>query len=485
VAAPVVEKSPSTVKTNNRRAITICLATSMLLASLGSSVANAALPTLVQSFDTNFQSAQWIVLAYLLAATTLVVSAGRLADIAGQRRLLLIGIASWTTASLLCASAPSLGVLIAARAVQGGAAAIIMAVSLAMVGKQGAGVKVGAAMGVVGAMSAVGTALGPSLGGLVTALVGWRGIFLVVAPVGIAAFILSQRYLPRDDIEATRAGIGFDFPGTLVLGTGLASYSLAMTVSRGAFTFAGAGLALAALAALIAFVSMQARAADPLVPITFFRSESLRAGLLTSLIVSTVLMSTLVVGPFYLVGALKLDTSQTGMILTIGPGVVALLSYPSGKLADRNGPSKASLLGLLVIGTGCAILAILPAAGVPGYVAPLLLIAAGYSIFQTANNTAVMSRAQDDRPGVISGLLNLSRNLGLITGASLMGAVFSAGTGSSAPALASPEQVGQGFRTTFLVAAMLIGVAVWISVRPRPSESLGGTASAPASRRTT
>jgi MFS family permease len=450
-----------------RRATILSLATSMLLASLGSSVANAALPTLVQSFGTSFQAAQWIVLSYLLASTTLVVSVGRLADVAGPRRLLLIGIAAWTAASVLCAAAPTLGVLIAARAIQGGAAAVIMAVSLALVGKPGTGAKVGAAMGAVGAMSAVGTALGPSLGGFLTALAGWRAIFLAIAPVGLVAFVLAKVYLAPDTNELPRSRRGFDIPGTILLGAGLASYSLALTLGRGTLA-----LELAAVATLVAFVATQARAADPLVPLALFRCKPIATGLATSMIVSTVLMSTLVVGPFYLAGALHLSPSQTGMILSIGPAVVALLGYASGRLTDRHGSAKVSVSGLTAIGLGCLLLGNLPITlGVPGYIVPIVFIAAGYSVFQTANNTAVMSRAEGGGSGVLSGLLNLSRNLGLITGAALMGAVYSAGTGATAPALASPEQVGHGFRTTFLVAALLIGVSLWFSARYRKPAS--------------
>jgi MFS family permease len=136
----------------------------MLLTALGTSIANVALPTLTQAFGASFQDVQWVVLAYLLAVAPLVVSVGRLGDIIGRRRLLLVAMSLFTTASLLCGAAPTLGLLIAARAAQGLGAAVMMALTIAYVGETVPRAKTGSAMGLLGTMSAVGTALGPSLG---------------------------------------------------------------------------------------------------------------------------------------------------------------------------------------------------------------------------------------------------------------------------------------------------------------------------------
>src|SRR5690606_24352698 len=138
----------------------------MLLASLGTSIANVALPAFADAFDASFQHIQWVVLAYLLAITTLIVGAGRLGDLTGRRRLLLAGIALFTLASVLCGLAPTLWLLIAARAGQGAGAAIMMALTMAFVAETVPKEWTGTAMGLLGTMSAVGTALGPSLGGI-------------------------------------------------------------------------------------------------------------------------------------------------------------------------------------------------------------------------------------------------------------------------------------------------------------------------------
>ncbi len=179
----------------------------MLLSSLGTSIANVGLPTLAQAFNASFQEVQWIVLAYLLAITTLIVSVGRLGDIIGRRRLLLAGIVLFTVASVLCGVAPTLWLLIAARAAQGLGAAIMMALTMAFVGETVPKAKTGSAMGLLGTMSAIGTALGPSLGGVLIAGLGWRAIFLVNVPLGILT-LASRASLPARRSPSAEGAIG-------------------------------------------------------------------------------------------------------------------------------------------------------------------------------------------------------------------------------------------------------------------------------------
>src|SRR5258708_249375 len=211
------------------------LSLSMLLPSLGTSSANVGLPTLAQAFTASVHEVQWIVLAYLLAITTLIVGVGRLGDIAGRRRLLLAGIVLFTVASVLCGVAPKLWLLIAARAAQGLGAAVMMALTMAFVGETVSKAKTGSAMGLLGTMSAIGTALGPSLGGVLIAGLSWRAIFLVNVPLGLLTFLLAYRYLPVDRQRPKTDRAGFDNGGTLLLALMLAAYALAMTTGRGSF----------------------------------------------------------------------------------------------------------------------------------------------------------------------------------------------------------------------------------------------------------
>ncbi len=436
------------------------LSLSILLSSLGTSIANVALPTLALAFDASFQQVQWIVLAYLLAITTLIVSVGRLGDMLGRRRLLLAGLVLFTVASALCGVAPTLGLLIAARAAQGLGAAVMMAIGMALVGETVPKERTGRAMGLLGTMSAVGTALGPTLGGILISGFGWRAIFLVGVPLGLATLVLAWRYLPAGTARSKSERAAFDMVGTMLLALTLAAYALAVTVGRGNFGALNVALLLVAALGVGLFVLTETKVAAPLVRLEMFRNPVLSAGLASSVLVLTVAMATLVVGPFYLSRALGLDPATVGLVMSSGPIFSALSGIPAGRLVDRWGAPMIGIAGLTAMAAGALALCVLPMMfGIAGYVAALALVAPGYQLFQAANNTTVMTDIHPDQRGVVSGLLNLSRNLGGMTGASVMGAIFAFAAGTADIAAASPADVAIGMRATFMVAAMLIAVA--------------------------
>lgn len=446
------------------RGAVACLSLAMLLSSLGTSIANVGLPTLAQAFNASFQQVQWVVLAYLLAITTVIVSVGRLGDLTGRRRLLLAGIFLFTVASMLCGLASTLWLLIGARAAQGLGAAVMMALTMAFVGETVPKEQTGRAMGLLGTMSAIGTALGPSLGGALIAGFGWPAIFFVNVPLGILALLLAYRFLRADRPRTTAARTGFDHLGTLLLALTLGSYALAMTVGRGKFGLLNVALLLTAGVGLGLFVFVETKAATPLIRLALFRNPQLSAGFAMSALVTTVVMATLVVGPFYLTGALALDAAHAGLVMATGPVIAAVTGVPGGHLVDRFGAQRMTICGLIGMAVGCVLLLLVPASwGAAGYIAPLIVITAAYALFQAANNTAVMTNIAPDQRGVISGLLNLSRNLGLITGASVMGTVFAFGAATSNIMAARPEAVAAGMRTTFAVAAVLIVGALAIA----------------------
>lgn len=449
------------------------LSLSILLAALGTSIANVGLPSLALAFGASFQAVQWIVIAYLLAITTLIVSVGRLGDMIGRRRLLLGGILVFTLASAASGMAPSLGWLIAARAVQGLGAAIMMALAMAFVGETVPKAKTGSAMGLLGSASAIGTALGPSLGGLLIAVLGWQAIFLINVPLGLVALTLAWRYLPENRSAQAQERARFDHArfdhlGTLLLALTLAAYALAMTLGRGDFGALNMVLLMAAALGAGLFLLAQARVASPLIRLAAFRNPVLSGSLAVNALVSTVMMATLVVGPFYLSGTFGLNPALVGLVMAIGPVVSALSGVPAGRLVDRLGASTVVVTGLVAMVAGASGLALLPAMfGLPGYIAAIILLTPGYQLFQAANNTTVMMDVDPAQRGVISGLLNLSRNLGLVTGASFMGAVFALASGASDVAAADPASIAAGMRVTFAVAAILIiaGLGVVIGGR--------------------
>jgi EmrB/QacA subfamily drug resistance transporter len=452
------------------------LSLTMLMAAMGTSVANAALPTFVEVFAASFQQVQWIVLAYLLTITTLIVSVGRLGDMTGRPRLLVGGILLFTLASAGCGVAPTLWSLIAARGIQGLGAAVMMTLSMALVSETVPEARIGRAMGLLGSMSAVGTALGPSLGGLLVAGIGWRAIFFVNIPLGIAACLLLRRQIPNAR-TGRRETAGFDVLGTLLLAVSLGAYALAMTAGHGRFS--GANLALLIVAGLGTglFILAQTRAESPLLQLKMFRDPGLSAGLAMSALISTVTMATMVVGPFYLSRALGLGAAGVGLVLSVGPFAAAGIGLPAGRLADRFGTKRMTAAGLAVTAAGCLLLCAIPGTlGLYGYIPAVVVVTSGYALFQAANSSAVMAGVEANRRGVAAGMLNLARNLGLVTGASAMGALFAAASGSGALASASPEAVERAMAVTFGVATVLIMIALAIGalcngMRNRPAPS--------------
>lgn len=447
----------------NYRGRLLALALAMLLPSLGTSIANVALPSLETAFIASFSQVQWVVLSYLLAVTTLIVAVGRLGDLIGRRELLLGGIAIFALASAGAAFAPSLWVLVAARAVQGLGAAIMMALAVASVSDVVPAERTGSAMGLLGTVSAVGTALGPSLGGALLSWAGWPAVFAAMAGAGLITFLIGLRMLPASPARE-RKPVVFDFPGMVLLALSLGAYALSTTLGGAHPGLVNAGLVALSLVGIAAFVAVERRTASPLVRIELLREPGLRAGLLSLGLVSAIMMTTLVVGPFFLAEALGLGPVQTGLVMSIGPGIAALVGLPAGRLVDSLGSSRVMTFGLGGVIVGTSLMTVLPGwFGLAGYIGGLALVTAGYALFQAANSTGVMAGVSKDQRGLMSALLGLARNLGLITGASAMGAVFAGARQGFAPLGIVPGS-GFGLQVTFTVATALALVATGIVI---------------------
>lgn len=411
-----MEQAESLASVKTQTGITITLTLSMLLASLGTSIANIALPTLAEAFSAPFVQVQAVVVAYLAALTISVVIAGRLGDRCGLKPMLMAGLTVFAVASVLCGVAPTLWLLIGARALQGIGAAFLMTLAMALMRQTASEARMGRAMGLLGTVSALGTALGPSLGGLLIAVTGWRGIFWVQFPLAAIASILAFATLPSDPGKGTAP-----------------SASLWSVLDRG------------------------------LVP-----------NLLVNLLVAAVMMTTLVVGPFYLGLGLGLKATQVGFVMAIGPVISIFSGVPSGRLVDACGSGRVLAVGLALLAVGAFLLAFLPnMIGIAGYVLSIIVLTPGYQLFQAANNTAALADVPKDRRGTVSGLLSLSRNIGLITGASAMGAVFSFGVGTEEFAHATASAIAVGMRLTFLLAGgmMISAIAIAIAFGRAPGQA--------------
>lgn len=444
----------------------IALAAATLTASLGISIASVLLPTLSGEFAATVTEVQWVVLAYLMSITVAVVSAGRLGDLFGHRCVLILGLVLFIAASGICAVAPGLGVLIAGRALQGLGGAILIALPMSLARISMPEARLGTAMGLIATTSAAGTALGPSLGGVLLAWGDWRMAFWGLAGCAVATLALSLAGIarvPGRDGVTLRA---LDLPGTGALVVALSAYALA-TSGAGAGVQVAPGILLAgAFVALVVFAGIERRAAAPLVPLALLAERRTGAGVAMHVAVGTVMMATLVVGPFYLAFGLGLNAALVGLVMAVGPGVAALAGVPAGRLTDRLGAARVVRLGLGQMVLGLLCLSVLPRMfGMGGYVAALILLTPAFQLFLTANNTAVLAGAAPAERGRLAGLLGLARNLGLMTGASAMPALFAWGLGTGDVAGAAPAaEVAHAFSVSFGVAAglalMTLGLAV-------------------------
>ncbi|GAB4063991.1 MFS transporter [Ancylobacter sonchi] len=388
-----------------RRGITTALALTMLLASLGTSIANIALPALSQAFSASLAESRWVVVAYLGGLTASTLIAGHLGDRYGPKHIHIVGLALFSVASLACGFASSLWFLIAARAFQGVGAAFLMTLSMALMRDNAGDAGIGRAMGLLGTVSALGTALGPSLGGILIAATGWRGIFLIQVPVAAFALILCLVVLPAN--------------------------------------VPGAG-----------------RSSRELPPVLMGR---LAPCLSANLMVAAVMMATLVVGPFYLGPGLGLIDLQVGLVMSVGPLISILCGIPSGRLVDAIGARRVVWLGLAMLTAGTLLLALLPEAiGVSGYILAIAILTPGYQLFQAANNTRALADTAADLRGAVSGLLGLSRNIGLIAGAYIMAAIFAFGVGTEEYAHAGSGAIASGMQLTLTIACGLMLAAMGV-----------------------
>ncbi|MGL6476802.1 MFS transporter, partial [Aeromonas hydrophila] len=216
-------------------------------------------------------------------------------------------------------------------------------------------------------------------------------------------------------------------------------------------------------------------AAAPLLPLALLGTRRLRGGLAASALVAGIMVLTLLIGPFYLQGAFGLDPLTSGLLISGGPLLAALTGLPAGWLVDRVGAITVVRLGLLLMSGAAALLAALsPALGPLGYLLPILLLTAGYALFQTANNSAVMGGSGGQARGAVAGLLTLARNLGQLTGAAGLGALFAGLAGGGDPAVASASELHFAMQASFALGGVLLLAALWLAGRDQCSTP-GGT----------
>ncbi|HEY1374833.1 MAG TPA: MFS transporter [Candidatus Binatia bacterium] len=404
------------------------------------SVVNLALPTIGKEFRSDVVALGWIVTAYVLGLTICVIPFGRLADIRGRRLIYVIGVALFTAASAFCGLALSLASLIAARFVQGVAAAMMAGNSIALLTSIFPQEERGKALGIQTAAVYVGLSLGPSVGGFLVEGLGWRSIFYVNVPIGIGVIALALTKVPRD--AAHERGAKLDVFGMVVWALVLTLVLLGLTLSEQhgapfARTLVASGLALLAL-----FIFYETRVDSPVLDVGLFKNIAFACSTLTALLNYSAVFGVSFIMSLYLQVVSGFPPQHAGLIMLAQPVTMAALSPLSGRLSDKIQPRILSSIGMAVVATSIFSLSRLAAdAGALTIAARLMLLGVGHAFFSSPNVNATVSSVEKRRYGVAAALLSTFRFTGQAISIAVSTSVLSAYVGGVAVSTAAASRI--------------------------------------------
>jgi len=440
------------------------------MSALDGSVVNTVLPVLNQAFGSDVATIEWVVTVYLLIVSGLLLSVGRLGDLRGHKKVYLTGFAIFILASALNGQAPSAVSLIVTRGIQALGAAMLFANSPAILTKNFPSEQRGQALGLQATMTYLGLTAGPSVGGWLADAFGWRAVFYINVPVGGLAMLLSYLYIPSD--QRREADESFDVRGAFLFLAGLIALLLGLNQGH-AWGWTSApvlGLMVLALVLLTIFTRHEMSVRSPMLDLRLFRSQNFSVATLTAVFNYMCVYSVLFLMPFYLIDGRGFSPAQAGLILTAQPLVMAVVAPLSGTLSDRIGTRLPSTLGLAALGAGLLLLAGLgPTSSIRQVVVFLGVAGLGVGIFTSPNNSALMGSAPHERQGIAAGILATARNVGMMLGIGLAGAIFTsilARSGSTTAGSGLFNAVHYGFLGAAVAAAL--GVIVSLSGRSVP-----------------
>ncbi|MFI7707678.1 MFS transporter [Nonomuraea sp. NPDC049480] len=421
---------------------------------LDNNVGNVALPTIQRELGLTISGLEWIVSSYILVFAGLMLVGGRLADVYGARRVFLGGLAVFTVSSLAAGLATSGGMLIAARAVQGVGAALLTPTALALIGQifPDPGER-GRAVGIWSASGALSMALGPVTGGFISENLHWGWIYLINVPIGLVTFGLAL-WAVRPAF--TRVRHSLDLPGLVTSALALSALTYALIEGEGAGWTSPEILAAFGVfaAAVVAFVLVEARAAEPMIVMSLFRSRAFTGGLLTSGIWSFGVFGIYFFSALWLQNVLGFSPTEAGGSFVPMALVMAVVAILSQRIAARLGMGRTVALGLALMGVAIYLLSGVGADADYGDVAPWFILyglGGGLLVPLTA---AVLSGMPKDRSGVASGMLNVSREVFGLLGITVLGAILtSAQSGSDRPPLVA---FLDAYQFTLVIAAIVV-----------------------------
>jgi MFS transporter, DHA2 family, methylenomycin A resistance protein len=403
--------------------VVICLGYFMVI--VDTTVVNVALPAIGRDLHGGVTGLQWVVDAYTLAFAGLLLTGGALAERLGGRRVFGAGLAVFASASAACGLAPGLGILIAARLVQGAGAALLVPSSLVLL-QAAYPTRAGRAraFGVWGAIAGIGAACGPVIGGLLVTAWSWRAVFFLNLPFALAAMVLVPRTVP----PTGRRARGVDLPGQLlgIAGLALLTWSLVRAGQAGwASPPVLAGFVLSA-AAWAGFAAAEYRAADPMLPLRLLARPAFAAGSVVGLLINLGFYGQLFLMSLYLQDVRGYSALATGLALLPEAALLIVASTLSGRIMARTDPRLPMLAGLVLGGAGLLGLAAAAGHGYPLLVAPMAAAGFGMALTMPAATASVIEAAPPDRGGIASGVVNAARQSGGVLGVALLGSMVSA-----------------------------------------------------------
>jgi EmrB/QacA subfamily drug resistance transporter len=452
----VESRRPAVVRESPRAAWfvvgTVCVGAFM--GQFDASVVTLALPRLDRSFHASVSAVEWVSLVYLLVLVATVAFVGHMADAVGRKLLYVYGFVVFTFGSVVCGLAPTLWVLIGFRAFQALGAAMLQANSVALIAEAMPGRSLARGIGVQGTAQALGLALGPAVGGALIALGGWRLIFFVNAPIGVAGIVLAWFLLPRSRSLRPHAEPN-DVGGAAMLGlavaTTLAFLSLEDRAERP--VLAGLMVLAAAVVSTALFLRHERRHSMPLIDFRMLRPRRLSVGLAGGLVSYFLLFGLLFVVPYYL-AALRTGSLRAGLELAALPLAIAITAPCAGRQAARHSTSRFAAAGLFILGVGLAWTALWHDS--VGLMLGLALAGVGLGVFIPANNAGVMAAAPAERTGAVSGILNMARGLGTACGVAITSLLYMAAVGAGGASRLGVSAVAAGHGMTVAVGVLAL-----------------------------
>jgi EmrB/QacA subfamily drug resistance transporter len=411
--------------TASQRWLLAAVGFSSLMVSSQTSALNAILPVVARSFRVDLAAVQWVVLAYLLTSSGLLLAFGRLGDVIGQRRLFLIGFVIFVAGSLLSSIASNVTWLITTRTVQAIGGGMITSAGAPLITKTLPRSHRGRGLSAQIVMVYFGLAAGPAIGGFLADTVGWRWVFLANVPAGLIAAAITLLAVPRDETVASTQP--FDFAGAITFMAGLASLFLLLGGGKGRLWLAAhQQIVFAAfLVSAGAFTVVELRRREPMLDLRLFKSRFFSAAA-TSAMINYIGFSALAfLVPFYLVDGLGYSATEAGVLITTLPLAMMMVAPFSGWISDKVGPRLPASAGMALLCAGIFMLSGLRSAASGEEIVPRLLVAGiGLGLFSAANNSAMMGSVPIGRQGVANGVVSTARQLGMMLGVAVCTAVF-------------------------------------------------------------